>query len=65
MTPDDPASLIECIDEIRRDPSRYQRGRGHVVRFFDRTALADEMLDTLRRFGPTEPVEARPTRKAA
>lgn len=65
MTPDDPASLIECIDEIRRDPSSFQRGRGHVVRFFDRTALADEMLDTLRRFGPTEPVEARPTRKAA
>ena len=51
MTPDDPASLIEAIEQIRIDRSRYQRGRNYVIRHFDRTTLADEMQETLLRFG--------------
>lgn len=52
MTPDDPASLLTCIETIRADRNQFCQGRDYVTRHFDRTALADEMLTTLLRFGP-------------
>ncbi len=67
MTPDDPQSLLECIDQIRADRTQCSRGRGYVARYYDRTALADEMLGTLQRFGQTakQPGEAQPERRRA
>ena len=64
MTPDDPASLLMALDRIRTEPDRFRRGRTYVARHYDRTALADEMLSALQRFGKTSP--PRPSaRKAA
>lgn len=67
MTPDDPASLLECIDAIRTDRSQFTRGRGYVAKHYDRITLADQMLGTLLRFGTQNvvPVETRDIRRAA
>lgn len=70
MTPDDPQSLLDGIETIRRDRSRFAQGRDYVARNYDRTRLADEMLATLRRFGepttmPFPAAEPTPLRRAA
>ena len=51
MTPDDPQSLLAGIDAIRQNPGRYAQGRAYVSRHYDRSVLAAEMLETLKRFG--------------
>lgn len=51
MTPDDPASLLAGIESIRDNRLRFAQGREYVARHYDRTRLADEMLDTLLTFG--------------
>ncbi len=63
MSPDDPASLLDCIQQIRANPRQYSRGREYVARHFDRTALADEMLLMLSQVA--EPVVAKLPRKIA
>jgi len=55
MTPDDPQSLLTCIDTIRADRRQFSQGRSFVARHYDRTVLADTMLDTLLRFGQPTP----------
>ena len=61
----------EALRELQGDQvvSQFQRGRGYVARYYDRTALADQMLGTLLRFGQPEtplPSEVQPEfRKAA
>jgi glycosyltransferase involved in cell wall biosynthesis len=44
MTPDDPQSLIECLDAVAREPQAFTRGRDYVARHFDRNDLAARML---------------------
>jgi glycosyltransferase involved in cell wall biosynthesis len=48
MTPDDPDSLIRCIDTIARNRQRYGQGRGYVAARFSRDSLAESMLVVLR-----------------
>ncbi|MFO0918821.1 MAG: glycosyltransferase family 4 protein [Planctomycetaceae bacterium] len=51
MTPDDADSLLACIDRIRQERQQFVHGRAYVSRHYDRTVLADRMLDVLRQFG--------------
>ena len=64
MTPDDPQSLIDGINTIAENPTRYRHGRGHVTQNFDRGVLASRMLTALEAIAtgrtPVEvPVEDR------
>ena len=51
MTPDNPESLIACLDKIAADPSAYRHGRDFIAKHFNRDELANRMLDVLQRFG--------------
>lgn len=73
MTPDDPVSLIECLDKVAASPDAYRHGREYIAKFYNRDELASRMLDVLRRFGRNgapDPAKILPepiqqTRKAA
>lgn len=45
MIPDDANSLLQCLDEVARQPQEYSRGRDHVARHFNRDELAMRLLD--------------------
>ncbi|MBT4864860.1 MAG: glycosyltransferase family 4 protein [Planctomycetaceae bacterium] len=47
MVPEDPQSLIDCIETINRDDQAYRHGRAFVADHFDRNQLAGRMLDVL------------------
>jgi hypothetical protein len=47
MTPDDPQSLLDCVEVIARRREIYARGREYVCRHFDRSQLAQRLLATL------------------
>lgn len=47
MVPDDPQSLIDCIEEVRRKGSNAFQGRDYVAKHFNRDKLAGRMLETL------------------
>ncbi|WP_417740147.1 glycosyltransferase family 4 protein [Rosistilla oblonga] len=74
MVPDDPASLLQCIDQIAAFPAAFAKGRNHVMRFFDRDVLAQDMLNVLATYAtpdkasipiPTLPATSDADRKAA
>lgn len=69
MTPDDPDSLIACLDQVVANPDAYRHGRDFIAKFYDRDDLANRMLDVLRRFGrnATSPplVPTKQARRAA
>jgi len=47
MTPDDPQSLLDALNEVAAHRGRYTRGREYVAEHFDRNRLASRMLDVL------------------
>jgi hypothetical protein len=47
MVPEDPQSLIDCIETIERDARAYRHGRAFVANLFDRNQLASRMLEVL------------------
>ncbi len=51
MIPDDADSLLACIDQVRSERSRFTQGRDYAARHYDRTVLADRMLEVLLQFG--------------
>ncbi|MBW3541186.1 MAG: glycosyltransferase family 4 protein [Planctomycetes bacterium] len=67
MTPDDPESLIACLDAIAADPQAYANGRTTVARDFNRDALAARMLDVLVSLGdaPRPGAAASPQQRKA
>lgn len=70
MTPDDPASLIECLDAVARAPQQYSHGRSYVAQHFDRRELAERMLNVLQAIEQRRPLQSAPvtpaeSRKAA
>jgi len=44
MIPDDPESLLECLDEIARSPNAFRRGAAYVQEHYCRDSLAGRML---------------------
>jgi hypothetical protein len=55
MTPDDAASLLECLDAIAADPQEYSVGREYVARHFNRDDLAARMLACVLSVAQGEP----------
>lgn len=53
MTPDDAESLLECIDAIASDATRFSQGRDYISQQFDRNELAGEMLDIVQHLWAT------------
>lgn len=51
MTPEDPASLVQCVDELTRDRTRYRSGRQYVSQFYNRDRFAESMLAVLTEYG--------------
>lgn len=47
MTPDDPQSLLDCIEHIRTKGRASFQGRDHVAKHFNRDRLANRMLEVL------------------
>ncbi len=50
MTPDDPQSLIECIDRIQSKGREFFSGREYVACNFNRDVLAGKMLSVLEQY---------------
>lgn len=69
MTPDDSESLLAGIEAIRSDHERFSQGRSYVAQHYDRTRLADQMLDVLLMFREplqkASPLELAERRRAA
>lgn len=49
MIPDDPESLLECLDEIARSPDAFRRGAAYVREHYRRDNLAGRMLAVCER----------------
>lgn len=49
MVPDDPESLIECLDEIARNPDVFRHGADYVRQHYCRDNLAGRMLAVCER----------------
>lgn len=49
MVPDDPESLIECIDRIAAEPDCDSTGRQYVVQYHNRDHLAANMLEVCQK----------------
>jgi glycosyltransferase involved in cell wall biosynthesis len=65
MTPDDPQSLLDCLEVVAQRREIYARGREYVRRHFDRTALAQRMLTTLAAIAEgRSPHDAAPAAEA-
>ena len=63
MTPDDPDSLIACLDKVSANPSAYGHGREFIAKFYNRDELANRMLEVMRRFarnGASDPATVMP-----
>ena len=73
MTPDDPDSLIACLDKVAADSNAYRHGREFIAKFYNRDDLANRMLEVLLRFGrngtpdlaPSQTAPAQQHRRAA
>lgn len=69
MTPDDPQSLLEALDQLAADPRDYCHGRRYVAEHFDRSMLAERMLSVLTAVAehrpPVTPLPTEQPRRAA
>jgi len=71
MIPDDPGSLIDCIDQIARDGgAAYRSGRAYVAEHYNRDRLAAQMLEVIAELAgaaaaAVSPANVRRSRAAA
>jgi glycosyltransferase involved in cell wall biosynthesis len=60
MTPDDANSLLQCLDEVARQPQEYSLGRQYVAEHFHRDELARRMLEIVSTVAMRQPPAVTP-----